>query len=134
MSRPSFPELTHVAPVLVVDRVEPCIAFWVDRFGFEATNHVPGDDGALCFASVVKNGIEIMYQTRASVLADNPDAADTGRSSVLFFTVPSLNEVERAVSGAPVVKPRHDTPYGSTEIYVREPGGHMVGFAEFTRR
>jgi len=28
------------------------------------------------------------------------------------------------------VKPRHKTFYGSTEIYVREPGGHTVGFAQ----
>jgi hypothetical protein len=50
---------------------------------------------------------------------------------LLFFTVPDLDDVERATSGAPVVKPRHKTPYGSTEIYVREPGGNMVGFAQF---
>jgi predicted enzyme related to lactoylglutathione lyase len=54
-----------------------------------------------------------------------------GRSAVLFFTVPDLDQVERSVAGAPVVKPRHTTPYGSTEIYVREPGGNMVGFAPF---
>jgi hypothetical protein len=38
--------------------------------------------------------------------------------------------VEQAVAGAPVVKPRHTTFYGSAEIYVREPGGHTVGFAQ----
>jgi hypothetical protein len=27
--------------------------------------------------------------------------------------------------------PRHTTFYGSTEIYVREPGGNTVGFAQF---
>jgi hypothetical protein len=30
------------------------------------------------------------------------------------------------------VKPRHKTFYGSIEIYVREPGGNTVGFAQFT--
>jgi len=29
------------------------------------------------------------------------------------------------------VKPRHQTFYGSTEFYVREPGGNVVGFAAF---
>ena len=133
MSHPAFPRLHHIAPVLVVDRVEPCVAFWVDRFGFDAKNQVPGHDGTLFFASVEKDGIEIMYQTRASVVAENPGAAAelAGRSAVLYFTVPDLDAVEQAVSGAPVVKPRHDTPYGSTEIYVREPGGTTVGFAQF---
>jgi hypothetical protein len=30
-----------------------------------------------------------------------------------------------------VVKERHQTFYGSTEFYVREPGGNVVGFAAF---
>jgi len=38
------------------------------------------------------------------------------------------------VSGAPIVKPRHDTFYGSTELYVKEPGGNLVGFAQFKKQ
>ena len=81
-------QLTHMAPVLIVDRVEPCVKFWVDRFGFEVENEVPGPDG-LVFASVKKGGIELMYQTRASVVADAPGAAKEldGHSIALFFTV-----------------------------------------------
>jgi len=126
--------LTHLAPVLIVDSVEPCLAFWVDRFGFEARNQVPGPDGKLVFASVEKDGIEVMYQTRASVLADSPASASelVGHSIALFITVPDLDSVERAVAGAPVVKPRHKTFYGSVELYVREPGGNTVGFAQFS--
>jgi uncharacterized glyoxalase superfamily protein PhnB len=133
MSVATFPQLEHLAPVLIVDAVEPCVAFWTERFGFEAANLVPGPDGALIFASVKKDGIEFMYQTRASVLAEDPSAAAelAGRSAVLFLTVPDLDPVELAVAGAPVVKPRHTTFYGSTELYVREPGGNLVGFAQF---
>lgn len=125
--------VTHLTPVLVVDRVEPSISFWVERLGLVQEHKVPGPDGALMFASVKNDDIEVMYQTRASVLADMPAAAAelSGRSVVLFLTVDDLDAVERAVAGAPVVKPRHKTPYGSTEIYVREPGGHIVGFAQF---
>lgn len=133
MAAAAVARLTRLSPVLVVDSVEPCIAFWVDRFGFTATNQVPGPDGKLVFASVEKDGIEIMYQTRASVLAERPDAASelSGHSTALFFTVEDLDRVEQAVAGVPVVKPRHKTFYGSTELYVREPGGNSVGFAQF---
>jgi uncharacterized glyoxalase superfamily protein PhnB len=133
MSVAVLPQLEHLAPVLVVDRVEPCVNFWVERFGFQATNQVPGPDGNLFFASVAKGGIEIMYQTRSSVVAEDPAAGAelAGRSAVLFFTVPDLDAVEHAIAGAPVMKARHKTSYGSTEIYVREPGGNMVGFAQF---
>ena len=124
--------LKQLTPVMIVDQVEPSLAFWVDRFGFTATNQVPGPDGALIFASADKDGIEVMYQTRASVIADNPAAAAelAGNSIVLFVTVDDFDATERALAGAPIVKPRHQTFYGSTEIYVREPGGHTVGFAQ----
>ena len=128
-----LPTLKSLSPVLLVDAVEPCIRFWVDRFGLTAENEVPGGDGLLVFASVKKDGIEIMYQTRASVLAERPEAAEDvkGDSVALFFAVADLNEVEAQLSGLPVIKPRHKTFYGSEEIYVREPGGHTIGFAQF---
>ena len=126
--------MKQLAPVLIVDAVEPCVAFWVDRFGFTAEHAVPGPDGKLVFASVKRDGIEVMYQTRASVLAEAPGQAAelTGHSTALFITVENLDAVEKAAAGAPVVKARHKTFYGSTEFYVREPGGNTVGFAQFT--
>jgi len=72
--------------------------------------------------------------TRASVLAEQPAVAPEldGHSIALFITVDDLDAVEKAVAGAPVVKARHTTFYGSTELYVREPGGNTVGFAQMT--
>jgi uncharacterized glyoxalase superfamily protein PhnB len=130
------PQLKHLTPVLLVDQVEPCLKFWVERFGFQVENQVPGPDGKLIFASVSKNGVEVMYQTRASVLAEDPGQAKdlAGHSITLFLTVDDIDAVEKAVAGAPVVKARHQTFYGSTEIYVREPGGNTVGFAQFTQK
>jgi uncharacterized glyoxalase superfamily protein PhnB len=128
------PALKQLTPVLIVDAVEPCIRFWVDRLGFAVTNEVPGPDGKLVFASVQLGAIEIMYQTRASVLDEQPGSAKelVGHSVALFITVDNLDIVEKSLAGAPVVKPRHQTFYGSTEMYVREPGGNTVGFAQFT--
>jgi uncharacterized glyoxalase superfamily protein PhnB len=126
--------LERLAPVLIVDAVEPCIRFWADRLGFTIENEVPGADGRLVFASVKSGAVEIMYQTRASVLADAPSVtADDlrGHSTALFITVNNLDEVEKAMAGAPAVKPRHQTFYGSLEMYVKEPGGNTVGFAQF---
>jgi uncharacterized glyoxalase superfamily protein PhnB len=126
--------LKQLTPVLIVEAVEPCIKFWTDRLGFVVTNKVPDADGKLIFASVEKAGIEIMYQTRASVISEDPGAARDlmGHSVALFITVADLEPVIKALDGAPVVKPRHETFYGSTEIYVREPGGNTVGFAQFS--
>ena len=63
---------------------------------------MPGPDGQLIFASVKKDGLEVMYQTRASVIADNPEAAREldGHSVALFITVDDIDAVERAIAGA----------------------------------
>lgn len=130
-------QLERVATVFIVDSVEPCVEFWVNRFGFKSENPVPGKDGKLVFASVTNGRIEIMYQTKASVIADNPAAAaeiaGAGSLTALFITVSDIDAAERAASGAPVVKARHTTFYGSTEFYVRDPGGNTIGFAHFQR-
>jgi uncharacterized glyoxalase superfamily protein PhnB len=130
----TIPALKQLTPVLIVEAVEPCLKFWVDRLGFAITNQVPGPDGKLVFASVQLGPVEVMYQTRASVVDDQPGVAKDlmGHSVALFITVEDLDTVARSLDGAPVVKPRHKTFYGSTEIYVREPGGNTVGFAEFS--
>jgi uncharacterized glyoxalase superfamily protein PhnB len=126
--------LKQLTPVLVVESVEPGLAFWTERFGFKQVHQVPGPDGKLVFGSVERDGIELMYQTRASVLADHPGMAAElgGRSIVLFISVDDLDAVEKALAGASLVKPRHKTFYESEEIYVREPGGNTVGFAQMS--
>ena len=57
-----------LSPVLVVERIEPCLPFW-QRLGFEKTVEVPYE-GALGFAILACDGIEVMYQSVASVKAD----------------------------------------------------------------
>jgi uncharacterized glyoxalase superfamily protein PhnB len=127
--------LQHLTPVLVVDDVEPWLRFWIDKLGFTAPNRSPATTAKLVFASAKAGDVEVMYQTRASVLAERPEAADefVGHSTVLFITVDHLDRIEKAVSGAPVVKPRHDTFYGTTELYVKEPGGNLVGYRQLER-
>ena len=125
-------QFKQLTPVLIVDSVEPCIGFWTERLGFSRAIEVPDANGGLVFASLQKDGVEVMYQTRASVLAERPDAGPelVGHSIVLYLTVADLDAVEAALDGVARVKPRHRTFYGSTEIYVREPGGNVVGFAQ----
>ena len=133
MTPPTAPRLQKLTPVMIVDEVEQCLAFWADRLGFTVENKVPGPDGKLIFASAKAGTIEVMYQTKASVVAESPGEAQDleGHSIALFITTDDLEAVEKAVKGVPVVKARHKTFYGSTEIYIKEPGGHTVGFAQF---
>ena len=131
--RVHFAKLT---PVLIVDAVEPCLAFWTERLGFRQANAVPGEDGRLVFASAERDAVEVMYQSRASVLAVEPEATRAererdlaGHAIALFLEVDDLTAVERAMAGVPVVQARHETFYGTAELYVREPDGTTVGFS-----
>ena len=123
-----------LAPVLIVEDVGAGVTFWRDRLGFTVENEVPAPNGNFIFASAKRGNVEVMYQSRESVLSEDPSSEKSlnGHSVVLFIDVgdiKSLDAVEQALDGAPVVKPRHETFYGMTEIYVREPGGNVVGFA-----
>ena len=115
MDRP--PVFTSLSPVLIVDDVAASVAFWRDTLGFVAENEVPNGEGGLIFASVRSGSVEIMYQSRASVLAENPGKANelAGHSTVLFLQLPTMNDLdraERATAGAPVEKARRGKPAG----------------------
>ncbi len=57
--------MKSLTPVITVERIEPCLGFW-EAVGFERTMEVPGDDG-FGFAAVSQGGVEVMYQTDASL-------------------------------------------------------------------
>ena len=133
------PRVTQLTPVMLVEQVEPSLAFWTERLGFAVENTVPGPDGGLLFASARRGAVEVMYQTVTSIAEEQPALAAALRAApraqpvTLFVAVDDLDAVERAMHDVPVVKARHTTFYGSDELYVREPGGVTVGFAQFTR-
>jgi uncharacterized glyoxalase superfamily protein PhnB len=123
--------MIQLTPVLVVEAIEPCLPFWVDRLGFEITIEVPEGD-RLGFVALERDGVEVMYQTRASLARDLPGVTSLpfGGPSHLYIQVADLDAVERALDGTDVIMPRRTTFYGATEIFVREPCGHYVGFAQ----
>lgn len=114
--------------MLVVDAIEPCVPFW-ERLGWVNVAEVPHGD-VLGFVILVKDGLEVMYQTRASVAADIAALTDlpTG-GTFLFLEVDDLDAVIREIAGAPRVFERRTTFYGMDEIGVREPGGNSITFA-----
>jgi hypothetical protein len=125
------PQVNSSTPVLYVERIEPVIAFW-KRLGFDATTSVPQGDH-IGFVILSNEKVEIMYQTFDSLAHDAPALVEAARASktFLFVQVANLAAARAAVEGQPVHLPERKTPYGSTEIGVREPGGHYVTFAEF---
>ncbi|MGH9319884.1 MAG: hypothetical protein ACRD3V_08330 [Vicinamibacteria bacterium] len=128
-----------MTPVLVVERIEPSLALWVDRLGFEKTIEVPEGDH-LGFVGLSRNGLEVMYQTRESVAteiatADLPPALlpEATSRTTLFCEVDDLKAIRESLSGLDIVLPYRKTAYGAEELWMKEPGGHVVGFAEFPK-
>ena len=129
MATTTFKKLT---PVLYVEKIEPCLEFWVERLGFEKTAEVPEGE-ALGFVILQRDGVEVMLQSYASLEKDVPAFAGAARRSTnfLFVEVTDFEEVARRLEGIEVALPRRKTFYGATETGVRVPGGHVVVFAAF---
>jgi hypothetical protein len=121
-----------VTPLLFVEEIEPCIGFW-EKVGFTRGPEVPHGD-KLGFIILEKDGLEIMYQTRASVADDIPSLAGSPmKGSFLFIEVSDLNEVERALADITPIVPRRKTFYGADELIMKEPAGNTVTFAQFAQ-
>jgi uncharacterized glyoxalase superfamily protein PhnB len=121
--------MNKLTPVLYVDAIERCLDFWVRRLGFEKAMELPVDD-RLGFVILTKGAVEVMIQSRACVRMDVPALADMPSCTTLYIEVPNLAAIIRALDGVPVMVPRRTAPYGADEIFVREPGGNVVAFAE----
>ena len=83
------------------------------------------------FVILEKDGYEVMLQTVASMNADIPQTAPPPGASLLYIEVEDLAAIEAAMAGYELLVPRRKTFYGDEEIFVREPGGNVVGFAQF---
>jgi uncharacterized glyoxalase superfamily protein PhnB len=125
-------EVKKVTAVLLVEEIEPCLNFWVERLGFTKTTEVP-DGNKLAFVILQKGATEVMYQTFASVEKDNVEAAKDARKgpTFLYVEVGDLDAVIAALKGVPVVLPVRTTFYGAKEIGVKDPAGHFVTFAQY---
>ena len=118
-----------LTPVLYVEAIESCLDLWVKRLGFEKTVEVSEGD-KLGFVILAKDGMEVMYQSRASVAKDVAAfaARALGRTN-LYLEVEDLSKVERAMTGVRLALPRRKTFYGASEIGVQDPSGNLIIFA-----
>jgi uncharacterized glyoxalase superfamily protein PhnB len=124
-------KMVKLTPVLYVEAIEPCLSFWVDRLGFEKTVEVP-EGSRLGFVILVKENAEVMLQTYESGEKDVPALVQDFRKSAnfLFVEVSSLDAIIPKLDKTSIVMPMRTTFYGMREIAVREPGGHVVCFAQ----
>jgi uncharacterized glyoxalase superfamily protein PhnB len=121
-------QLQSITPILIVAEIEPCLDFWT-RLGFQKIAEVPHGD-KLGFVMFNVNGMNLMLQTEASADADVVNLAPRKGGGVVYVNVSSIDAIEKLIDPSLIVMPRRETFYGATEIWVREPGGNLVGFAQ----
>ncbi len=114
--------------VLMVERIEPCLDFWVDRLGFEVRYEVRGDDH-LEYVVLGQGDLEVMYRTLDSLHEETPGLVDDDVHqpwSVMYLQVDDLDELLPHLDGVEVVVPVRETIVGTREVFVREPSGRIV--------
>lgn len=127
--------LKKLTPVLIVDEVEPVVAFWA-AVGMKAVVEVPHGD-RLGFVILKGDEIELMYQSIASVREDEPRVLEGPRgprASAVYIEVDDLDAVTaRFPSATDVIVRGRTTFYGATETIVHDPAGNVVSFAQMQR-
>ncbi len=123
--------MKKITPNLIVERIEDCLPFWT-KLGFEKKVEMPEGD-RLGFVILVRDHVELMLQSRASVAKDVPPLADAAYRSMLYVEVDDLAPIRDALAGVKPVVPERTTSYGAREIIVRDPAGNAVFFASYQR-
>jgi uncharacterized glyoxalase superfamily protein PhnB len=123
--------IKKITPILFAQEIEPCIQFWTERMGFQKTVEVP-DGEKIGFALLEKDGLELMYQSYASVEKDNPVTAEAVKKgpTFLYIDVDDLSHALAAVGNAELVMPERSTFYGAREFGIKDPVGHYIIFAQ----
>lgn len=130
--------LKRLTTNLIVEDIEPCLAFWVERLGFTKTVEVPEENpeqaaaqpgGKLGFVILVNGAIELMLQSRGSLAKDVAAISEGAYRSVLYLEVPELGAVRQALAGWPMIVEGRKTFYGADELIVEDPAGNRVFFA-----
>ena len=120
-----------ITPILIAGEIEPCIQFWTERMGFNKSVEVP-EGSKIGFVLLEKDGLELMYQSYASVEKDNPATATAVKQgpTFLYLEVGDLQQALSATKGAEVVMPVRSTFYGAKEFGIKDPVGHYIIFAQ----
>ncbi|AUX26901.1 uncharacterized protein SOCEGT47_074710 [Sorangium cellulosum] len=122
-----------LTPILFVEDIESALSFWTETLGFQIVVNIRHED-KIGFVIMVLNGVEVMLQSRASLQADVPAVVPERFSpaAALYIDVPDVRPVAEHLQKqkAEILVPLRTTFYGSQEIWVRAPGGHVIAFAQ----
>jgi uncharacterized glyoxalase superfamily protein PhnB len=115
----------ELVPLLFVDDIQSCVAFYVDKLGFTMQGTWE-PDGKLTWCKLRRDGSAIMLQ-----LATDEDGAagERGRGIIFYFNCRDVDAMyaEVVARGLAVNVPRV-VFYGEKQLSLRDPDGYSLCF------
>ena len=125
-------KVKSLTPNLMVNDVSYTLKFYVDQLGFELVDTVP-DQTPYNWAMVRKNEVELMFQTRESLIEDLPafETMKPGASLTLFVKIDGIEEIyQKLKNHVQIVSEIKETFYAMKEFTFRDCNGYILTFAE----
>ena len=123
----SKPEISGIAPFVIVKNVPAALSFYCDRLGFEVTYEGPSDD--VFFGIVQRGGAMIMV--KAVGIEPLPNSKQEPRArwdAYLNVPDPDALAAEFAARGVQFSEPVGDTDDGLRGFALRDSDGYILFF------
>ena len=124
--------LKKLTPNLMVEDVARTLTFYREALGFETLTTLPEQE-PFDFAIVQRDGVELMFQSRASLSDNVPALTGTpiGASQTFYIEVTGIRDLYESLRNkVEIVVDLHDTFYGTQEFYFRDLNGYILSFSE----
>jgi uncharacterized glyoxalase superfamily protein PhnB len=124
--------LKKLTPNLMTEDVNRTLDFYTNILGFERVVTVP-ETGQLDWAMARRDGVELMFQSRASLGGEIAAlaGASIGASQTLHIEVTGLDALyQQLQEHVEIVVERHTTFYGTHEFAFKDCNGYVLVFAE----
>ena len=124
--------LKTLTPNLLVDDMDRTIDFYTNVLRFEILATVP-EAAPFNWAMLKRDGVSLMFQTRASLSEEIPGFATVpvGGSQTFYIDVDQVEPLYQSLKGrVTVVQDLHTAFYGAREFAFRDCNGYVLVFAE----
>jgi len=124
----SRPELQAISPCFIVTRVEPAIAFYCDKLGFEVRFMAPDQDPF--FAIIGRDGAQIFIKAEGGIapVPNNTRHPHLRLDAFVYVQDPDALAADFAARGAEFSAPLEDTHDGLRGFEIRDPDGYVLFF------
>jgi uncharacterized glyoxalase superfamily protein PhnB len=118
--------VTGIAPQFLVDDLDPAIAYYCDKLGFELDFNYQS-----FYAAVTRDGFGIHLKGAPKLAADREHRKQNEHLDA-YIAVRGIRGLfsELKMRGAQVLKPLEERPWACLDFYVEDTDGYILCFSE----